>query len=509
MLRKIASLVKPIMRNRSWHVGTFSEFYPEQQQNLLGMNTGKGIRIDVRLRYPSDKTLFLPLEEVVDTMLHELSHNVFGPHDAKFHKLWDELREEYEALVMKGYTGEGFLGDGHKLGGRRVPMTEMRRQARVEAERRKTLQGLAAGSGQKLGGRAVLRGVDMRKVIADAVDRRGKVTRGCGAGTKEGDQAGAEASRDGVKTHNGFKSKVEEDEANQKAINEALWELVQDEEDRKAGVEPEVWIQSKPPPSRATPPPVPTSSKPSKSSKPPMSAPIVPTAAGNKIKPPPNYADRDYNVLRPRQTSRLVSEDEQRRRISGHVDLTSDDLTSSGSSNSESGIPQIPRKPSSRAANTSAKPTSLSHRPIVSQPPIKEEAITPQLASRPLANQTWTCEICTLVNPVLFLACDACGVERSSFPTAELYTAPPPPPQSTSTSRPPQRRDLGSSDGTASSRRSTSGEQTLRGWRHAEGSTPQANIKVEPLGWNCVRCGSFMERQWWTCSACGTMKTTS
>lgn len=34
-LRKIASLVKPIMRARNWKVGTLAEFYPDQQ-NLLG-----------------------------------------------------------------------------------------------------------------------------------------------------------------------------------------------------------------------------------------------------------------------------------------------------------------------------------------------------------------------------------------------------------------------------------------------------------------------------------------
>jgi hypothetical protein len=34
-LRKIASLVKPIMRARNWKVGTLAEFFPDQP-NLLG-----------------------------------------------------------------------------------------------------------------------------------------------------------------------------------------------------------------------------------------------------------------------------------------------------------------------------------------------------------------------------------------------------------------------------------------------------------------------------------------
>lgn len=38
-LRKIASLVKPIMRARGWKVGELCEFYPAQQ-NLLGICFG-------------------------------------------------------------------------------------------------------------------------------------------------------------------------------------------------------------------------------------------------------------------------------------------------------------------------------------------------------------------------------------------------------------------------------------------------------------------------------------
>ena len=35
-LKKVASLVKPIMRQRGWRVGTLAEFYPPEK-NLLGM----------------------------------------------------------------------------------------------------------------------------------------------------------------------------------------------------------------------------------------------------------------------------------------------------------------------------------------------------------------------------------------------------------------------------------------------------------------------------------------
>jgi hypothetical protein len=38
MLKRIASLVKPIMRARGWKVRELAEFYP-QQQNLLGTHS--------------------------------------------------------------------------------------------------------------------------------------------------------------------------------------------------------------------------------------------------------------------------------------------------------------------------------------------------------------------------------------------------------------------------------------------------------------------------------------
>ena len=70
MIRKVASLVKPIMRQRMWRVGTLSEFYPDEK-NLLGLNVNGGEKILLRLRQPYDDKQFLSYEEVVDTMLHE------------------------------------------------------------------------------------------------------------------------------------------------------------------------------------------------------------------------------------------------------------------------------------------------------------------------------------------------------------------------------------------------------------------------------------------------------
>ncbi|PQE22678.1 hypothetical protein CJF31_00001601 [Rutstroemia sp. NJR-2017a BVV2] len=227
-LRKISSLVKPIMRARSWRVGTLAEFYPDQT-NLLGINENRGQKICLRLRYPGDQNQFLPLEQVVDTMLHELCHNEIGPHNQQFHAMWDQLRKEYEGLLSKGYTGEGFLSDGKRLGGRRVPRHEARRLARIAAEKR---QVRSSGSGQKLGGRAVPYGTDIRRVIVDAIERRNTVLKGCGESKMNNKEIKDLADQ---ATQNGFNTQAEEDEANEAAIAQAMWELVQEDHKKEYG----------------------------------------------------------------------------------------------------------------------------------------------------------------------------------------------------------------------------------------------------------------------------------
>ncbi|KAG5929476.1 hypothetical protein E4U42_005740 [Claviceps africana] len=230
-LKKVASLVKPIMRARGWKVGQLAEFYPEQA-NLLGLNVNRGMKICLRLRYPGDKNQFLPTENVVDTMLHELAHIVHGPHNQQFHALWDQLRDECQGLMMKGYTGEGFLGQGHRLGGARMPDREIRRVAREAAEKRRGQSALAMGSGQRLGGAAPRPGQDIRQTIVSAVERRNAVLRGCGSGRYNDREIHEIAD---TATRNGFRTQAEEDEANEAAIAQALWELVQEDEKRKHG----------------------------------------------------------------------------------------------------------------------------------------------------------------------------------------------------------------------------------------------------------------------------------
>ncbi|CAI7677600.1 unnamed protein product [Penicillium manginii] len=406
ILRKVASVVKPIMRQRSWRVGALCEFYPGQK-NLLGLNVNSGQKICLRLRYPSDQKQFLPFEQVVDTMLHELCHIVHGPHHREFHALWNQLRDEHEELVIKGYTGEGFLSQGKRLGGTRMPPDEARRQARAAAEQRRIL---TKNSGKRLGGAPVLRGTDTRKLRADAAQRRVEVTNGCASGTDRSNELAEEASR------NGFRTKAEEDDANEEAILQAFIELIQEEEREKYG-------SSYIPPSQENP-------------------------AG------------------PRSGGSPVPESHQ-------------DMAQAGTS---------------KAAESSAPGTKSWHTPEVLD----------LTADNSSYEAPWTCPTCTLENPSSFLCCDVCASER-----------PVPKEKQPATSLEPRRseqpnskkRSLQIQDDETPARDTFAFKNRTRA-RDTLASMDRDSTK-RPLGWLCDKCGSFMESQWWTCSACGKMKPSS
>jgi DNA-dependent metalloprotease WSS1 len=199
----------------------------------LGLNINRGQRICVRVRFTQDPSLFLHLEQICDTVLHELSHIVWGPHDDKFHRLWDELRDEHETLLMKGFTGENFLSKGNRLGGgSNGSRDEAQRRARLAAQKRAEQNKRAAGSGQRLGGSPAVRipGSGIRQTIADAVTRRNTITQGCASGRQDAEKMAEEARQ------NGFRTTAELDEANEVAIANALIELMEENEaQRKRG----------------------------------------------------------------------------------------------------------------------------------------------------------------------------------------------------------------------------------------------------------------------------------
>src|SRR5579871_3128476 len=300
--------------------------------------------------------------------LFRLCHNWIGPHNAEFNKLWDELRDEWTTLQMKGFSGEGFLGRGEQLGGKRVPLHELQRRAHAAAIER-SKQNNGADLGRRLGGRD-LRGPDMRSVIADAAQRRKIVTSSCGTGNKAAERAAEDALL------NGFRTKEEMDEANEIAIQEAIFELMELEEERKLAGEPG--------PSSA-PIPSPTIEgltwspenglQPVQTSR-PQSAPsmLLPPSINDNVPPPPLPVQRPIQPppipihSRPevkahgRPISRLVKEAEEKNksRIKNPFTASSNSIT----------------LPNSRRPSTS--------------------------------DEAWQCLVCTLINNALATQCDVC-----------------------------------------------------------------------------------------------------
>lgn len=409
----------------------------------------RGQKIMLRLRYPGDRTQFLPIEQVTDTMLHELCHIVHGPHDGKFHALWDQLRDEHEGLVMKGYTGEGFLSEGHKLGGRSgVPPPEAKRLARIAAEQRARQAQLSRGSGQKLGGAPLHRGQDVRSVILNAVQRRNTIDPGCGSQhyTDREIQSITETA-----TQSGFKTQAEEDAANEATIAQALWELVQEDEKKIHGQ--------------------------------------------NYVTPSASFPTRSGGGAIPE--SRLWPPVPEWSRPGGP----------SGSKP----LPSVPKSLSGPATSSAAAavPKSLSG-PGRPQPPAAVPKTLPGPTSLPEpANKGWTCEACTLHNPANFLACDACETTRPGKVTKQLGEHEGneraakrllPSPNTAVNSR--SKRPITSKDLThsrmVSFRNSSSG---------ASSKPPPA--PSGPAFWECSRCGNCVDSQWWSCSGCGNVKERS
>lgn len=566
MLKKVASVVKPIMRNRNWRVGTLTEFFPTEQ-NLLGLNINRGQRICLRLRYAGDRTQFLPLENVIDTMLHELSHNLIGPHNSEFHQLWNALRDEYDDLKIRGFTGEGFLSQGHRLGGRNVPIHEARRRARVVAEQKARLQ---KHDGQKLGGRPLVPGQDVRQVIADAVQSRVTITNGCASNTQRAEGLANEAS------FNGFRTQAEEDDANQRAIEQALWELYQEEEMRKAGVTPDsqlfasdgeglqwdpshglalntavqrtksamspalpesptVGLGPLPHPPTALPstPPVPSKS----SLRKPAALNTGKGKAVNTAVPP--LLDKPCPVTKHPAPSlpggSVGSNDRQLAQEHSQPALLKPDVfdsnrrspPSASSGDGAGGLQTL-------AATTYTPPLKRkqSESPLLVDISSFDDdynqkragPATLRVASSSLTTKTWMCPECTFSNRIDFLQCEMCSTQQpgpASVPSALAgdtsmaeqlaeYQAIAVAREMAAKRESQMRQRERDAD---RQRRMQEMERERLAAQHAERERlyhrAPPRPQTGPIGWSCTGCGSFMEASWWTCSACGKMKESS
>ncbi|GAA6054147.1 hypothetical protein JCM3770_003219 [Rhodotorula araucariae] len=183
LLRKIHALVKPIMKKHGWYLPVLSEFFPSNA-NLLGINVNSGAKICIRLRPAHDPASFLPLEDsLIGTMLHELTHNVRGPHDDVFFKQLDALQDEFDAVQRSGYLA--FTGSGRRVGegvahDRPGGLREAREMALRRLEERERVR-KDLGRGGRLGGKPPeTRGKRMGDILAEAAERRLGARKMCG-----------------------------------------------------------------------------------------------------------------------------------------------------------------------------------------------------------------------------------------------------------------------------------------------------------------------------------------
>ncbi|OWZ21236.1 Neutral zinc metallopeptidase [Phytophthora megakarya] len=121
LLERLAAAVLPILTRRRFRVRRLLEFFPKDGA-LLGMNVNRGAKIYVRRTPKQTVEYFYPYEALLETLLHELTHMVHGPHNQAFYQYLDELKQEMESLMIRGLVGQEGVnfagaGAGQRLGG--------------------------------------------------------------------------------------------------------------------------------------------------------------------------------------------------------------------------------------------------------------------------------------------------------------------------------------------------------------------------------------------------------
>ena len=97
LLTEAARLIAPLMLQRRYHVPVLAELSPFEK-NECGWNVGHGKEIFIALRDYRFEQKFLPLEIIIDILLHEISHIGFMDHGSGFQALYREHHADFAAL---------------------------------------------------------------------------------------------------------------------------------------------------------------------------------------------------------------------------------------------------------------------------------------------------------------------------------------------------------------------------------------------------------------------------
>lgn len=114
LLQDIAITTSRLMRENRLRVSALCEFYPPDSR-LQGLNVNRGSQVLLRLRSAQNDSQFLPRESILNTFLHELTHNRFGPHNDAFRTMLSELISR-QTVLERMQINSSFLGTGRALG---------------------------------------------------------------------------------------------------------------------------------------------------------------------------------------------------------------------------------------------------------------------------------------------------------------------------------------------------------------------------------------------------------
>ncbi|KFY01634.1 hypothetical protein V490_00826 [Pseudogymnoascus sp. VKM F-3557] len=392
-LQRAASLVKPLMRAHNFKVGLLAEFLPKER-GLLGLNTGGGRIINVRLRHATDPTQFFTFNMIMDTMLHELCHNRFGPHDANFHALWDQLRDEFSALMQSGFTGDAFRSQGYFFGNKKIRGDEARRIARTAVADYRMKLSLTGNP--KLTGAGPKPSIGMNGMAKGGAFERVVAVRGCGCDMPKAEQKALVAAA----SVNVIKSRAREDDASEVAIQEALWEIAQ--KDRATSPKQKVASQSSasnrcgslstnhPSSSHA----YDASSQPSKSYDSDSEYSEDPSLS----KPPPQYVQLIDEEFWQCETCTLINKEE--------------DVYCDACATARPGTEPPPKSaPSKAPSNAVAKKTPYKTPPAKTSTRTRPSSSSAGLSRKPAKSGAWLCS-CSLINKEERACCAACGITR-------------------------------------------------------------------------------------------------
>lgn len=308
----------------------------------------------------------------------------------------------------------------------------MRRLARANAENRRVLQ---KGFGRTVGGKRIPPGADIRKVLADAADRRATIDRGCASGTAQAGRLAEQTER------HTFRTKAEEDDANNRAIAEALFDLLEEEEAQKM---------------RGT------------FSTPAPSGGLVWDAENGLAAAEPSTSGTGAPVSEEQQMKWAL---EESLKASTHRPLK----RSLPPDDQEGLVTHREKASNHRPGTTIRKDTPLID---LTGDDEEESSLEEPATSRPLHSDSWACQVCTYINPRRYLVCDACGME---CPPSKERSA-------------PSLRAPSSDQCTASASPSKAPEDKKNLKKSLGWNCRECGTFVEHMWWCCTLCGLMKDR---------------